>query len=619
MFSTFGWQWQFTPFSAALLAAGFVTGSLASYAWRNRESAGAEAFAVLMGATSLWAGAYALQLAGANLATKVFWANVVHVGVAIVPVAWFCFALQFTGRDHWITRKTIVGLSVVPVIYVVLVWTNDVHRLVREPLGLEPRVDGSILIFRQEFGPAFDAHATYGYALMVAGLVVLVRLLFWSPAVYRQQVRLLLLGAVVPVVTNVLHHAGFNPITNFDPTPFSFTVAGVAFFFGIYHARLLDLSPVAREFVVDTLHEGVLVVDRNDRIVDVNASAQRLLEMDESTAVGSDLETVLPGTRLTDPDEGAETIEDELVLDGAVTRHLHCSSSPVTDVRGEALGRSIVVHDVTETRTLEANLAATVERLQRSNAELETFTSAVSHDLRAPLRTTDGYLSLLERQAGDALDPEDRELLAVARAHTNRLQGMIADVLAYSKIGNDDGDEQFEPVDCDRVLEQVIETLRFDVEERDGTVVVGELPTVWGVEHLLRRLFQNLVSNALTYSNGPPTIRVSATRACKCEYECTESDRGYTCDCDCDSPDHAYWDITVCDDGVGIEAGDLEYVFDLFTRADRSDSTSGTGMGLAICEKIVDYHSGSIAIDSTPDVGTTVTVRLPADRRSRKE
>ncbi|WP_263020802.1 sensor histidine kinase [Natronobiforma cellulositropha] len=587
--SILDWQWYYTPFVPLLLVAAALTGVIAWYAWRNRDAPGGTAFAVLMLAMSLWATAYSLQLAGANESTKLFWANLVHVGVATVPVAWFCFTLEFTGRGHWVTKRAVAALAVVPAAYVGAVYTNEHHGLVRESLGVEAASE-SLLVFRQVFGPVFWAHAAYGYVLMTAGVVVLAQLLFWSPRVYQRQAGLLLVGAVLSMVANTVHHAGLSPIVNFDLTPFSFPLIGVAYLVAIAQYRLLDLTPIAREFVVDTLEDGVVVVDRDGRIVDLNGRAATIIGLEATEVVGRRFGVLTPmAASLAGRPATDGTLETETVVDGdGGRRHVTVVSAPVLDGRGEALGRSIVVRDVTVERELEAEVEATLERLRRSNDELEAFTSVASHDLREPLRTTDNYLALLEESAS-TLTADEREFLETARRNCTRMQTMITDLLEYARI--ETTDDEFGPVDCDRVVSSVLETVRFDIEEGEATVTVDALPTVWGVEHLLRRLFQNLLSNALKYTDGSPEIHVFADRT---------GDE---------------WTITVRDDGVGMTPGEAERARELFVRADRTDAAPGSGVGLAVCEKIVDYHGGSLAIESTPGVGTDVRVTLPADRQ----
>lgn len=683
MFASIGWEFQYTVYTPILLAAAAVMATIGGYAWRNRDVTGATWFAALMAGATVWAVCYAFQLAGANEATIRFWADLNHVGVAVVPIAWFGFALQLSVRDHWLTRRTLAGLSVLPVVYLGLVATNGVHHLVREPIDPEPVADGALIVSQHAFGPAFWIHSLYGYGLMLAGVVMLGHLLVWAPNVYRRQVSLLVFGALAAAATNAVYHAGLSPLPYLDLTAFSFTISGVVFFVAIYHYRLFDLTPVARSFVVDTLHDGIVVLDRNDRVVDINGTAEELLAVPDDGAIGRQFDSLLPSTAeptgeslATEPNERSKTTDlpgeanaftestdtmtaasettgrgsgtnttgvgtstasspiptddtatfasyastttphtatarddggdhrgtqrgtnegndggfvTELVVgSGSGRRFLQLSSDPVVDLGGEPLGRSVVVRDVTETRELQAAVDETLDRLHRSNEELESFATVVSHDLRQPLRSAEQHLSMFEDAHGDQLEGDGAELVRIARENARRGQEMTADLLEYSKIGHDV--DEFDDVDCEAVVTAVLDGLRVDLDERNATVEVGALPTVRGVRHLLYRLFQNLLSNALEYAGeDPPRVTVTARRRSDC------------------------WQFAVRDEGVGIEPERVDRVFDLFARGDRTESSGGTGVGLAICEKIVAVHGGTITIDSTPGEGTAVEFTIPDD------
>ncbi len=647
MFGT-GWAWQYTPYTLMLLAAGSIMAAISSYSWRNRDVTGATSFAVLIGATALWAVTYGLQLAGANEATTAFWADFNHIGVAVVPVAWFIFALQFTSRDHWLNQKTVGALSVVPVLYLIFVVTNQYHYLVREPIDLQPVEGGALLVSQHDFGVVFWLHAVYGYLLMLGGVLLLAHLLLWSPTVYRRQVALLIFGALLAAGTNAVFHAGLTPAPAYlDLTPFSFAVAGVIFFVAIYQYQLFDLNPIARPLVVDRLQEGVIVLDPDGRVLDLNDTAVRLLGLDSEQAIGRKLKPCLPeesqfvnprkfetiresaptweGTSekktaartganktvshqtkkrdhsskgktavaagippLSSTEEDGEfPVESELIIESSGhSTHLQFTSSPVRDVGGTTLGYSVVVRDVTETRNLQQEIEATLVELRQSNEELDSFAGIISHDLREPLRTTERYLSLFEQELDRSLDDEQAELLAVAQENAERAQQMIDDLLAYSRI--DSEATTLEQIDCNQLVSDVLTGLQFEIDDRDATVEVGNLPTVEGVDHLLRRLLQNLLTNSLAYAgDDPPEITITGNQAA---HKAT---------------------ITVSDKGVGIEPENIEYVFDLFNRAGRSKGDGGTGMGLAICQKIVAVHDGTIDIDSTPGEGTTITISLP--------
>ncbi len=561
---------------------------VAGGAWKKRDVPGSTAFLLLISAMALWAIAYGLQIAGATEETKLFWANVNHIAVAVVPIAWIGFALQFTGRKHLLTRRAVGMLSVIPALYLVLVWTNPRHEFVRQSFGIQSVNDGTLLLIDQTFGWAFWFHAVYGYGLMSAGALLFAQLLLWAPNVYRRQIGLLLLGAIIPMAANLAFHLDLYSPSGFDFTPFSFVVTGMLFFVAIYHYQFLDLVPIARESVVDTLAEGIVVVDRDGQIVDINSAATTILKLEQSV-IGAGVHRVLPeSVANADFSENQSAVRSEVACEiGGKQRKLAVTKTTLFDVTDNPIGRTITLRDVTERRALEAEVSDQLAEVLAVNRELETFTTAISHDLQQPARTTERYIDRV-RQSEPDLSAESEKILAVAQTNAERMQAMLSDLLQYSRIERNDDDDQFEPVSVAAVVDRATISLRFSIEDTDTTISVGELPTVSGVEHQLVRLFQNLLSNAIRYSGpAPPRIEINGTT--------TETA-------------HV---ITVTDSGVGIDPDELEYVFELFTRGQHTKSTPGTGAGLAMCKKIVEQHGGTIGIESTPGEGTEVIVRLP--------
>ena len=580
------WEWQWTIYTLLLLLAAIAMVGVALGAWQNRDVPGSRAFLFLMGAMALWAGAYGLQVAGTTEQTKLFWANVNHIAVAAVPLAWIAFALQFTGRRHLLTTRTVGVLSAISAAYIVLVWTNPHHGLIRESFGVQSVDGGSLVLIDQVFGPAFWVHAVYGYGLMAVGTLLFAQLFVWAPRVYRRQVGLLLVGATVPMATNVAFHADLYAPAGLDLTAFSFVITGVLFFVAMYRYQLLDLVPIARESVVDTLTEGIVVVDRQRRIVDINNAATTILGVNESV-IGTNVQQVLPELFEENPTiaDGRPAGIEVSYKFGSTTRQLSVTTTPLADVSGAPIGQTITLRDVTETRALEKEVTARLEEVLVANRELETFTTAISHDLRQPARTTERYIDRVRRSEPN-LSAESEEILAVAQTNAERMQSMLSALLRYSRIERED--HEFESVSLEDVVSKATTSLRFSIEEIDATVAVDRLPTVDGVEQQLVRLFQNLISNAIRYAGDePPNISIRA--------ETTETEHM----------------ITVADSGVGISPDELPYVFDLFTSGQQTEASTGTGAGLAMCEKIVEQHGGSISIASTPREGTTVTVRLP--------
>lgn len=585
-----GWEWYWTVHTLFLFAAAAALFSVAVAVWKNRDVTGSTAFLFLLGSMILWTVAYGLQISGANESTKIFWANVNHIAVAVVPVAWLCFALQFTGRKRLLTPRSVGALSIVPIIYILLVWTNPIHKLIRETVGVRSVDGSSLLLIDQTFGPIFWLHAVYGYGLMATGVLLFAQLFIWTSSVYRRQIGLLLLGAVVPMATNIAFHASLYSPSNFDLTSFSFVATALLFFVAIYRYQLLDLIPIARETVVDTLTEGIVVIDREHRVVDLNAAATTILGVQDVIVIGSNIQEIFPAAtdeNLLRGQEAPTRREVDHEVDGA-SRTLAVTITTVSDISQNPSGYTITLRDVTETRRLQEAVKTQLNEVLRVNRELELFTTAISHDLRAPARTTERYIERV-RQSEQDLSDENDLILKIAQTNAEQMQSMLTALLEYSRITV--GSDEFEPVALSAVVDRTLTSLQFSIEESDATILVDELPTVYGVDYLFALLFQNLISNAIRYAgDSPPRIEIEAIST-----ETTHK-------------------ITVKDFGVGIEERNLAHVFELFYTGNHESESSGTGVGLTICKKIVEEHRGTITIESTVGEGTEVTIRLPPDR-----
>lgn len=242
--------------------------------------------------------------------------------------------------------------------------------------------------------------------------------------------------------------------------------------------------------------------------------------------------------------------------------------------------------------------------LEASNERLEQFAHAASHDLQEPLRMVSSYLRLLEQRYGDNLDQDGREFLEYAVDGADRMHDMIEGLLEYSRV--ETRGQPFEPVPLDDILADARDNLRVAITEQNAEITSQSLPTVDGDRRQLRQLFQNLLDNAIKYSGDePPKIHVAAELCESCPE--TQSVRGY----DVTTADRDRWVVSIEDQGIGIEGDDQEKIFEVFQSLDRQDE-HGSGIGLALCKRIVERHHGEIWADSDPGAGTTISVTLPA-------
>lgn len=242
--------------------------------------------------------------------------------------------------------------------------------------------------------------------------------------------------------------------------------------------------------------------------------------------------------------------------------------------------------DITPLKRAEQELQQTLEELRRSNRDLEQFAYAASHDLQEPLRLVAGYTELLAERYGDRLDDKGRKFIHYAADGARRMQALIQDLLTFSRVTTRGRD--FEEVDVSSALESAIDNLSAAIEENGARVTRDRLPPVRGDESQLTLLFQNLIGNAIKFRGAdPPRVHVTA-----------HAEDGNQV-------------FSIRDNGIGIDAGHQERIFTIFQRLHSREEYPGTGVGLALCQRIVERHGGRIWCESTPGGGATFSFTLP--------
>lgn len=245
---------------------------------------------------------------------------------------------------------------------------------------------------------------------------------------------------------------------------------------------------------------------------------------------------------------------------------------------------NVSLEERVERRT--ADLRAKTDELARSNSELEQFAYVASHDLQEPLRTVSGYCALLKDLCGGDANEKVREYAGLAVDGAHRMTTLINDLLAYCRVGQGKG--PWRPIDCGQVLARAIGNLSMAIEESGASMTQDPLPHVMGDEVLLTQLFQNVIENAIKFrSSAPVQVHVTAEQ------------------------DEDMWVFSIQDNGIGIAPDDHERVFMIFQRLQRGEQFSGTGIGLAMCKKTVEYHGGRIWIESDVGQGSTFRFTLP--------
>ncbi len=262
---------------------------------------------------------------------------------------------------------------------------------------------------------------------------------------------------------------------------------------------------------------------------------------------------------------------------------------PIVDSSGNVIRLAVFSRDVTSLKQAEKELKQKMIDLERSNSDLERFAYVASHDLQEPLRMVASYVKLLDRRYKDKLDQDAQDYIGFAAEGATRMQQMINDLLAYSRVGTKG--KPLEPTDLEAVLSRAMRNLDVAIKENDAIVTHASLPTVLADDVQMIQLFQNLIGNALKFkSDKQPRVHVSA------ELKGNE------------------WQISVHDNGIGIAPQYFERIFIIFQRLHTRTDYPGSGIGLAICKKIIERHGGRIWVESTPGEGSTFYFTIPIYR-----
>lgn len=365
----------------------------------------------------------------------------------------------------------------------------------------------------------------------------------------------------------------------------------------------LDTARAILEAVIDQMPAGVAVARApSGKVIFGNAELERMFGETMTRAPGTadmgQWQTMHPDGVPMKPEEQAiarsikkgETVKGMEVLlkrgDGTVSA-LNVNSAPIRDKRGRITGGVTVNVDITDKKRAEQELKERARELERSNAELEQFAYAASHDLREPLRAISGYMSLLRQSHSDKLDEEGRKYVEASIQGADRLNRLIEDMLAYSKIGSKGC--PFLVTDFERAFMTTLDGLKETVKDSGAIVTHDPLPSAVADEGQMIEVFQNLLTNAIKYrSAAQPRIHTSAER------------KG------------SEWVFSVSDNGEGVPQEHRDKIWRMFYRVHNKQNRPGTGMGLSICRKIVERHGGRIWVEDNPTGGSVFKFTIPA-------
>jgi PAS domain S-box-containing protein len=633
---------SFNPLVLVLLAAAGLCLLLLWQSLRNPQSDRLPiAFPVFFAAICVWLLAYAWELSTPDLNTKILASKVQYLGIATTPTAWLIYTLHYARVGRWLTPLRYGLLTLEPLLIVGLVWTNEMHHLIWRRLELL-LLSPTLSFLRITYGSFFYVHAVYSYCILIWATGLLLKTLMRSPHLYRGQVLTLLICAGAPwlgnlvyltsqthvsVVPGHLYPLGSSTLLLLDWTPFSFLVTGLAAQWGRWRFRLWDIVPIARDAVIEGMQDGVIILDRQNRILDLNPAAQAILGCSMTAVVGQSAVQILsPWPLLLDHLAALEGVVASRSLGAKLLPLQHrlitqeqridetsywfeISLSPLYSQQRHLMGQLMIWRDVTAQKTAERELIGAKEASEAANQAKSRFLAAMSHELRTPLTAIIGYSELLQEDCQTQGYSELIGDLETIRTSGLNLLGLINSILDFSKAEAGKFSLFLEPFEASTLIAEIARIVEPLLQKNGNRLQIEtspQLPTLYTDLTKVRQVLLNLLSNAAKFCDqGVITVTIAPL-----DIDLSHPlDQGIAV-----SPQQPPWiRFQVKDTGIGMTPEQLQRIFQAFVQAEESTARryGGTGLGLALSQSFCHLMGGTISVESTLGEGSTFTVDLP--------
>ncbi len=577
-----------------------VSGGLMLWSLRRRTSPGAIWFALLMFSTFVWALGYFFELNSTSYVVAQFWSKVQYLTVPGAVIIWLVLVLTYTGQEKYITPRNLAFLFFIPAATIVLAWTNDYHQW----LWINPRLAADVpfntVIF--EHGWWYWVNTGYIYAVFVLSAIILIVSYSRSIALYRRQIMVLLIFSGIVFLSNVVYVFG-NITAGYNISPITFSVGGIVVAWGLFRYRIFNVMPIAADLVVDTILDAVIVVSAENRILNMNPAAERLLGYTLTDALGLPIETLTGNWDKLAPFFQTESYKhDEVALILQQTpRVINWHVTPIFGRDGYLNARLVVLRDVTERKKAEQALVEARDQALDALRVRRQLLANVSHELRSPLGAILGFAELLKDGTFGEISPKQRDVAGKIVSSTHYLSDLVNDLLYQAQIEAGAVEVKSEPFDVQEMLHRVEDKMAVLAQVKGLALSVqceAAVPqTLAGDTLRLQQILVNLINNAIKYTEkGAVAVRIFC-------------------------PDADHWAIAVQDTGPGIPETAKSYIFDAFRQVDdhRRTTIQGVGLGLSIVKQLVTLMAGTISLESAAGLGSTFTVTLPLKRVSQEK
>lgn len=579
-----------------LLAASAISFLLSFYAWRKRPSQGAVPLTVMMLSIAIWSLFQALSFMEKGFEVKLFLANIRYFGIEAAPIAFYAFACDYKDRTGSVSLKKWAALLAFPSCMLVLLWTNPLHKLFYP----ETYLDNGLLILKN--GPLFWVNMIYLYIFILIGIYLFVLSYLKFNSIYRTQTAIMTLASFIPVAANLAFNFNLFPVKDVDMTPLAFVLTGILFFIAFTQYKLLDLIPIARESLFEEMEDAVLVLDGDNRILDLNRKARELIFAQtepDPKIIGRDILPCLErwkelGDFIAQSQEPRKKLPR---LTGSGTEYYDLRISNFRYKSADRYGKLIVLRNITELEQASEDARKAREEAENANRAKSYFLANMSHEIRTPMNAVVGIVEILDTM--ELTKEQEKKYVKIILNSTHSLLTIINDILDFSKIEAGKMELEKSPFHLGALITETAEifsvsaankslNLRVSIDERLNTRFLGDYVR-------LRQVLGNLIGNSVKFTEKG-YIEVAAVME---EVQTSASP--------------AWVRVTVSDTGIGIPKEKLDLIFESFKQSDNSTTRKygGTGLGLSIARNIVELMEGTLTVESEVGKGSRFCCRIP--------
>lgn len=440
------------PYITFSILSALISLIAAIIAWR-RCAPGSLMLSLLLVSMAIWSGLYSTRWMDISLDAKVFWFNAMYIGVLALPTLFLLFVISFTHHDRWLTKRNLLLLSVQPIVSLILYWTNEYHHLYYSAVRVIEQ-QGSIIIETIR-GPWYFGNVVYSYVMLGVGFLLLSYGALRSSPLYVNQYRLILIGSILPWAGSFYSELRFIEWKGLDLAPLMFGFTGVIFALAVFRTHFMDLIPVARSYLIETMRDGILVLDEQNRILDINPAMENFLENKAASYIGKNAsEVFVEWMEEIDFLEKEIETRTELRANKDPSRYLDLRVTPLHDKDHSLNGRLMVFRDITERKQIEKRLRYVNERQQSQLIEIGLLQSKLREQaIRDPL--TDLFN---RRYLEETLDHE----IARASREGYSICILMIDLDHFKKVNDTYGHEA-----GDHVLKAIATTLSQETRRGD--------------------------------------------------------------------------------------------------------------------------------------------------------